>query len=216
MQSTTKRICRYALVAAATALLFACSNKAPVTTESSTAAGTAGGGAVLVTAGTVYYGKLQQPIGTKTSKDGDTFALAQTDTMLHKLPGLHGSTIEGHLENVHAAGAMRKPAMTIVFDDILMPDGTKAPVDVQLVSMNAFEPKTHRLRTIAMMIGGAIAGHEVAKHTGGSHAGLMGAAAGYALSQTLKTDIAVPAGTVIELKFKSPVTAQSSAAPSTP
>jgi hypothetical protein len=197
------------LVAASTALLFACSNKAPVTTESSTAAGTAGGGSVLVDAGTAFYGKLRQPIGSKISKDGETFALAQTDTLLHKLPALHGSIVEGHLENVRAAGTMRKPAMTIVFDDLLMPDGTKAPVNVQLVSLNVFEPKTHHLRTIAMMIGGAIAGHEVAKHTGGSHAGLMGAAGGYVLSQTLKTDIFVPAGTVIELKFKSPVTASS-------
>jgi hypothetical protein len=33
----------------------------------------------------------------------------------------------------------------------------------------------------------------------------MGAAAGYVLSQELKTDISVPAGTVIELRFKTPV-----------
>jgi hypothetical protein len=57
-----------------------------------------------------------------------------------------------------------------------------------------------------MMIGGAVSGHEVAKRTGRRHGALLGAAGGYALSQTLKTDIAVPAGTVLEVRFKAPVT----------
>jgi hypothetical protein len=128
--------------------------------------------------------------------------LSQTDTFLHKNTALHGAVIDGHLEDVRAAGPMRNPALTIVFDDIRMADGAKAPIDVKLESMKAFEPRTHHLRTLGMMIGGAIAGHEVAKHTGKRHGGLIGAAGGYALSQTLKTDITVPAGTVIEVKFK--------------
>lgn len=194
---------RSALVAAAALLLFGCAKSAPVTTENSGAAtGAPAGGTVLVAAGTDFYGKLQQPIGSKTSKNGDTFSLAQTDTLLHKLPALHGAVIDGHLDNIQAAGPMRKPAMTIVFDDIRLPDGTKQTVNVQILSLNAFEPKTHHLRTIGLMIGGAMAGHAVSK----SHGGLMGAAGGYVLSQTLKTDIAVPAGTVIELQFKAPVT----------
>jgi hypothetical protein len=198
---------KYVLAAAASLLLLsACAKSEPVTTQSSGSAATAAGGTVLVAAGTDFYGRLRQPIGTKSSKNGDKFTLAQTDTFLHKSPALHGMTIEGHLDNIQAAGPMRKPAMTIVFDDIVMPDGTKAPVNVQLLSVNAFEPKTHHLRTIGLMIGGAIAGHAVAKHTGVSHGSLAGAAAGYVMSQELKTDIAVPAGTVIELHFKSPVT----------
>lgn len=186
--------------------LPACGHKADVTTRNSgqTTAG-ATGGTTLVAEGTQYYGRLQQPISTKTSHDGDTFALTETDTMLHKNPALHGATIDGHVENVRQAGPMRKPGMTLVFDDIRMPDGTKAPVDVKLESMGAFQPKTHHLRTMGMMIGGAIAGHEAAKHMGGSHGGLIGAAGGYALSQTLKTDISVPAGTVLKLKFEAPV-----------
>ncbi|MDQ2873188.1 MAG: hypothetical protein M3R35_08690 [Candidatus Eremiobacteraeota bacterium] len=190
--------------------LAACGHHDVTTRSSGSAAGggTASGPA-LVAAGTTFYGKLQQPIGTKTSKDGDTFSLAQTDTFLHKNPALHGAVVDGHLENVHGAGPMHRPSMTLVFDDIKTADGSKAPVDVRLVSFKSFEPKSHHLRTIGMMIGGAIAGHEVAKHAGRSHGGLMGAAGGYALSQTLKTDIAVPAGTVIELRFNQPARAMS-------
>lgn len=194
-------------IAAVAVVLGGCSNNAPVTTQSSGgAAGTPPGGTVIAAVGTDFYGKLQQPIGSKISKDGDKFTLVETDTFLHKYPALHGAVVDGHLDNVHAAGPLRKPEMTIVFDDIKLPDGTMAPVDVQLISMGAFEPKTHHLRTIGLMIAGAMAGHAVAKHTGTSHAGLMGAVAGYALSQSLKTDISVPKGTVIELKFKSAVT----------
>lgn len=187
----------------AAVVLAACAKNAPVTTQSSGAGATNTGGTVAVAAGTDFYGKLQAPIGSKTSHDGDTFALAQTDTFLHKDPALHGAVVEGHLANVSAAGPAHNPSMTLVFDDIKLPDGTKSPVDVQLVSVNAFEPKTHHLRTIGMMIAGAMAGHAVASKT--AHSGLVGAAAGYVLSQELKTDIAVPAGSVIELKFKSPV-----------
>jgi hypothetical protein len=39
--------------------------------------------------------------------------------------------------------------------------------------------------------------------------GVLGAASGYALSQTLKTDVQVPAGTVVELRLNQPVTRSS-------
>ncbi len=192
------------VIAALGLVLTACSGKAPVNTQSSGANGAAQTGTtVAVAAGTDFYGRLQEPIGSKTSHDGDTFQLDQTDTFLHKNAALHGAVIEGHVEAVTPAGPARKPAMTLYFDDIKLPDGTKAPVDVDLVSVNAFEPTTHHLRTIGMMIAGAVAGHAVAGH---HHGGLMGAAAGYVMSQELKTDIAVPAGTVLELRFKAPVT----------
>ena len=92
--------------------------------------------------------------------------------------------------------------MTIVFDDIRLPDGTKEPVDASILSWKQFDPKTHHMRTIGMMIGGAVAGHMMHR----SHGGLLGAAGGYALSQTLKTDVEVPAGTIVELRLNAPVT----------
>lgn len=190
--------------------LAACGHQANVTTRSGgSPQANAAGGTTLVPAGTNFYGKLQQMISTKTSHDGDTFTLVQTDTLFHKNSALHGSAIDGHLENVSPAGTMRKPGLTLVFDDIRMADGTKAPVNVKLLSMNKFEPRTHHLRTIGLMIGGAVAGHEVSKHTGKGHGALLGAAGGYALSQTMKSNIVVPAGTLIELRFEQPATAGS-------
>ena len=191
------------------AALAACSKHSGVTVSNSTAmSGQAAGGAVVIPAGTHFYGKLDQPIGTKTSSDGTPFTLTQTDTMFHKNAALHGDVINGHVENVHAAGPAHKPSMTVVFDNITLADGTKAPVNVKIVSMNAFEPKSHHMRTLGLMAGGAIAGHMAA---GQKHGGLLGAAGGYALSQTLKTDISVPAGSVIEVQFQAPVTASAPA-----
>jgi|SRR5579884_153426 len=187
-------------------MLAACGHSSKVQTQSARAVNQAAlGGTVVVPAGTEYYGRLQEPIGSKSSKDGQPFQLQQTDTLMHKNAALHGTVVEGHLEGVQPAGPMHKPAMTIVFDDIVLPDGTKSPVNVQLLSMKAFEAKTHHLRTLGMMIGGAVAGHELKKHTG--HGGaFLGAAGGYVVSQGLKTDIYVPAGTVLTLRFRSPVT----------
>jgi hypothetical protein len=189
-------------------VLAGCSHHSNVTSRSAGAGQAPAGGATIVPIGTLYYGELQQPIGTKTSKDGDTFTINETRASDKSLTG---AVIDGHLEDIASAGPMRDAKMTVVFDDIRLPDGTKAPVDVQLITSKAFSPKTHHLRTIGMMIGGAIAGHELAVRTGKRHGALLGAASAYALSQTLKTDIAVPAGSVVVVRFKSPVT--SGAAP---
>jgi hypothetical protein len=191
-------------------LLAGCGRSANVSTRNTNPVSRNSGGQVIAAAGTTFYGNLQQPISSKANHDGDTFSLAQTDTLLHREPALHGSVLNGHLEGVKSAGPLRKPALTLVFDNLTLADGTKAPVNVRLVSMKAFEAKSHRLRTLGMMVGGSIAAHQVAKRTGGKSHGLMGMAGGYLLSQTLKTDISVPAGTVLELKFMAPVTAAGS------
>lgn len=184
--------------------LAACGHKSAVTTEN--AGGNApAGGAVVAPKGTVFYAKLDKAIGTKVSTDGQTFTLVQTDTLFHKNPELAGAVVDGHVENVHAAGPMHNPSMTIVFDDIQLPDGTKEPVSLRILSTNEFDPKTHHMRTIGLMIGGAVAGHMTHR----KHGAALGALGGYALSQTLKTDVEVPAGSIVELRLNQPVTKSS-------
>lgn len=195
---------RLVAAVAAAVLLAACGHRA-VSTQNAGGENSNASGAVVVNAGTAFYGKLDKTIGTKVSHDGDAFTLTHTDTFFHKNPALDGAVVDAHVENVRAAGPMRNPAMTIVFDDIRLPDGTKEPVNASIVSWKQFDPKTHHMRTIGMMIGGAVAGHMTHR----KHGGLMGAAGGYALSQTLKTDVQVPAGTIVELRLNQPVTKSS-------
>ena len=193
---------RAALAGCTAVLLLAACGNHNVTTRSAGAGGQSPGGTTVAAAGSEFYGKLEGPIGSKTSKDGDTFSIDETRA---GSSALKGAIIDGHLEGLQPAGPMRNPKMTIVFDDVRLPDGTKEPVNVRLINLKAFSPQTHHLRTIGMMITGAMAGHAVAARTGTRHGALMGAVGGYAVSQSLKTDIVVPAGTVLEVKFLSPV-----------
>ena len=183
-----------------TVTLAACGgHSSNVSTASSSTAGAESSAApgatsntVIVPAGTTFRGKLQQEISTKKDHDGDKFTLVASN----------GETIYGHLDNVQAAGVAKKPAMTIVFDNVTMPDGAVGtPVDVTIENMGAFGAKSHHFRTLAMMAGGAIAGHVAASKAGKKHGGLAGAAAGYMLSQEMKTDVDVKPGTVVVLKF---------------
>ena len=112
--------------------------------------------------------------------------VAASDTMFHKNPpSLAGAMIEGHVTGVQAAGLGKPAKLTIVFDDVKMADGSAAPADVRLTSLKAFGAKSHHLRTMGMVVAG----------------GTMGAVGGFVLSQSMKTDIVVPAGTVLEVKF---------------
>jgi hypothetical protein len=205
-----------ALVALLATSLTACGKSSNVSSESANAGSAmqaaGGGGTVLVAKGTQFEGKLNKEIDSKTSHDGDTFTLTETDTLFKKDPALHGAVIDGHLAGVTPAGVGKKPGMTIVFDDIKMPDGTTAPINVQLVNMGAFDAKSHHMRTAGMMIAGAVAGHMAGKMAGKSHGGLLGAAGGYALSQQMKSDIDVKPGTILEVQFLSNATASANSA----
>lgn len=178
------------LVAFSVTTLTACGKSSNVTTARSSAA-PAASGAVVASAGSTFTGKLQQEISTKKNHDGDRFTIENK-----------GEVVDGHLEDVHAAGLGKKPSMVIVFDDLKMPDGTTAaPLDVKIVNMGAFNAKSHHFRTFGMVIGGAIAGHMAAHAAHAKHGGLGGAASGYLLSQQMKTDVDVHPGTTIVLKF---------------
>src|SRR5271165_7143738 len=98
--------------------LAACGKSSNVSTQSAgasaAASAAAAGGTVIAPAGAIYRGKLDKEINTKTSHSGDTFALVAVGGA----GALAGSSVEGHLANVQAAGIAKKPAMTIVFDDV--------------------------------------------------------------------------------------------------
>jgi hypothetical protein len=82
-----------------------------------------------------------------------------------------------------------------------------APIDAKVTSTKALEPKTHRLRDVGLIVGGAVVGHITSKRTGIEHGTLAGAAAGFALATSLKSDIDVKRGTIVHLKLNAPVVA---------
>jgi hypothetical protein len=147
--------------------------------------------------------RVLTPMSTKTSHSGDPFAMTETDLLFVHHPELHGATIEGHLEDVVAASPTRKASMSVIFDDIKFADGRTEPVSVAVKNVSAFEPKTHHIRDIGIIIGSAVVGHVVSKktHVGGGTLG--GAAAGFAIVSAMKSDITIKPGTIVKLKLLS-------------
>ncbi len=152
--------------------------------------------------GTVIDTTLQTQLNSKTNHDGDTFQLMEKEGFFHHAPdALKGATIDGHVENVSPAGPTHKASMTMVFDDVKLPNGTQEPAALELESVSAVEPHTHHIRDVGLIVGGAVVGHMAGNKMGKKHGGLAGAGAGFALASTLKSDINVKTGTLVKLKF---------------
>ncbi len=162
---------------------------------------------VLAKKGTLVYGVLVTTVDSKTSHNGDKFSLTQKDTWFHKDPLLKGTTIEGHLENVTAAGPTHKASMSIIFDDIRLADGSVEPIHAQVDSLKQFEPQHHLLRDTGVIVGSAVVGHMAASKANVQHGGLAGTAAGFALVSAMKSDIKVKQGTLVKLRMLDNVTA---------
>ncbi len=147
--------------------------------------------------------RVLTPMSSKTSHSGDPFAMTETDLLFVHHPELRGATIEGHLEDVVSASPTRKASMSVIFDDIKFADGRTEPVSVAVKNVSAFEPKTHHVRDMGVIIGSAVVGHIVSKktHVGGGTLG--GAAAGFAIVSAMKSDITIKPGTIVKLKLLS-------------
>ncbi len=156
---------------------------------------------VLTKRGALIDGKMTTGLSSKTSNNGDPFSLTITDSLFHRHPELKGAVVDGHVESVTPAKSTHKATMSIIFDDITFPGGKKEPVRVAVAKLSALEPKTHHIRDVGIIIGGAVAGHVVSKKTGHGGGTLAGAAAGFALASSMKSDIVIKPGTVIQLKL---------------
>lgn len=163
-------------------------------------------GGVLAPAGTNLQARFDREITSKTAQSGDKFTLTEHDGFFHKAPAaLKGAKISGHVENVVPASHSHKASMNVIIDDITLANGTTEGLSAKVTSLKTFEPKTHHIRDAGLILGGAVAGHLAA---GRHHGGLAGAAGGFALATSLKSNIDVKRGTLVDLKLTAPVTAQ--------
>lgn len=162
-------------------------------------ASTASAQTIAAKRGTQVEAKLDQTLDTKKLHDGDTFTLHEYDSWFHRNPSLNGLVIDGHVENVVAAGPTHKASMNVIFDDMHFADGSPQPAKFSIKSMKALEPKTHHVRDLGIIVGSAVTGHIVSKKTGHGGGTFAGAAAGFAIAQSLKSDIRLKSGSVIDL-----------------
>ena len=157
-------------------------------------------------AGAQFEARLDQELNTKRLHDGDTFSMTEHEGFFHHAPpALKGAKIDGHVEHVSPAHMGHGATMNVILDDIVMADGTKAPIVATITSIKEFEPRTHHLRDTTLVLGGAVAGHMMAKRKGIQHGGLAGGAAGLALATSLKSDIDVKRGTIVHIKLTQPI-----------
>jgi hypothetical protein len=161
---------------------------------------------VVTKKGAIVDAKITTHLSSKTSHDGDPFSMTLSDSFFHHHPELKGAVIDGHLENVTPASSTHKATMNVIFDDITFADGKKEPVSVAVNKMSTLEPKTHHIRDVALIIGGAVAGHMVSAKTGHGGGTLAGAAAGFALASSMKSDIDIKPGTIVQLKLTQDIT----------
>jgi hypothetical protein len=154
-------------------------------------------------AGAQFEARLDQRLSSKTMHDGDRFTMTEHDGFFHHAPpALKHAKLEGHVENVSAAAPGHRATMKVVLDDVVMADGTKAPIDAAITSLREFDPRSHHLRDAGIVLGGAMVGHALRKR----HGGLIGAGAGLLLATHLKSDIDVKRGTIVHVKLLDPVT----------
>ncbi len=149
--------------------------------------------------------RVATPLNSKNTPAGTPFALNVTDTPFDRHPELKGAVVEGHLENVVPASPARRAAMHVIFDDIRFADGRSEPIFAIVKNVAAFEPQTHHLRDVGIILGAAVAGHFASKKTGHTGGTLTGAAAGFAIVSALKSDIAIEPGTLVKLKLLQPL-----------
>ena len=163
--------------------------------------------ATSVPAGTVFEAKLQEDLATNKNHDQDHFLLREYNPLLGGNPLLKDAQIEGHLEEVVKAAKGEKAKMHLVFDDIILKDGARLPLDATLLDTK-IETKTQGtfLRNSGLIVGGAVAGHYLGKATG-LPAGTFGgaAAASAVVLNSPGGEVVVKRGTTLKLKLNKPL-----------
>jgi hypothetical protein len=168
-------------------------------TSAANAAGT------QIKSGTTVTGKIDVTLDSGKNADGDVFTMALKPGLFGN-KAFKGAKLEGHIEGVTSAAKLgKKGAMNIEFDDIVTADGKVIPVEAMLAS--APKPEGKMLRNMALVLGGAVAGHHIAKAAGKKHGALAGAVAGGAIALAMPGgNVVIKKGTELKVKFTKDVT----------
>lgn len=160
-----------------------------------------------IPAGASFDAKLQEDISSAKNHNQDRFTLREQNPLFGGNPLLKDAQVEGHLEQVIKAAKGAKARLHLVFDDIVLKDGSRLPLDVALVNSN-IETKTKGtfLRNAGIVIGGAVIGHYVGK---AAHVplGTTGGAA-TATAVVLNSpggEVVLKRGTTLKLKLNTPL-----------
>jgi hypothetical protein len=165
---------------------------------------------ILVPVGTTFETQLGSEISTGKNRDRERFTLRE-HSPIGGNRDLEGARIEGHLEDVVKAARGKKAKLNLVFDNIVLKDGTVAPLNVTLLNTQV-ETKTKGrfLKNVGIVVGGTVVGHFLGKKTGNKHGALTGfTTASAAVLLSPGGEVVLKKGTVIKLKLNQPLKAAS-------
>jgi hypothetical protein len=200
---------RFKLTIAACALAgtigCASSNSDPATVPSAPAT-VSGSPSGVIPVGQELDVRLQQSLSSDTAKVEDRF---ETTTVVDlKQDGRvlvpAGSTIRGQVTSVSPAGKVdRSGSLTLGFDRLTIGGRN---YEIRALATQAFESKGIREEGATVGAGGAV-GAIVGGIIGGIRGALIGAAigAGGVIAATEGKDVTLPAGTIMRVRFDSPV-----------
>jgi hypothetical protein len=149
---------------------------------------------VNLPAGTTIDGTVQQELNSKTAQDGQRFTIVTSS----------GSRIHGHLSEVDRANIGRKAHMKLNLDAITFADGTRAPINAEVIGVGQHK-QTNYVQAAGQVLGGMIVGNIIGKAIGTNLGGLVGVAGGGLLAANTSSNIDIPAGSAARIKLDSPL-----------
>jgi hypothetical protein len=165
---------------------------------------------VVIPAGTVITVRIQQPVGSKTSHEGDRFdaSIAQPITIGGKTVVPTGSSASGQVTEAHPAGKFKGGATLGLTLTSLHVAGSNYAIQSAAVSQ---ESKGKGKRTATMVGGGAAAGALIGGLAGGGKGAAIGALVGggagtAGAAYTGNRDISLPAESALTFKLTAPLT----------
>jgi uncharacterized protein YcfJ len=171
-------------------------------------------GAVTFDQNSQISGTLQNDLSSKTSKNGDTFTIVTTSAQTAAGTAVP-ITIYGHVSEVVKSGVTQKAHIKLNFDKIALSDGSSAPIDAKLVSMQP-KQQTNAAKAIGAVVVGDLLGNWIGKSVGSNAGWAVGAGGGFLYAATMSSDVLVPAGSTVTLQMQQPVTILEQSAPPPP
>jgi hypothetical protein len=160
-----------------------------------------GGVAAAPPAGTELTGILGGALDSKSAYPGQPVALTNVAT---RDGSVSGATLYGMVTDVTHPGAGRNAQIRIHFETLRFANGTSAPVDGIVASMQV-NTKSNAAKEVGGALVGMLIGNAVAKTIlGASGGGVVGAIGGYVIAKDSRADVTIPAQTAITVRLAGP------------
>ena len=158
-------------------------------------------------AGAQFEARFDRALDSKTMHDGDHFTLTEDRTTFAGAPpALRHARVEGHVEHVSPARKDHRATLNLILDDIVLADGTTAPLDATITWIRERAP-SHRLRDTGALVTGSVIGRRDAKKPGMAQGTPVGPGSGVSLrARDPKEQIHLMRGAVVRLKLLEPIT----------